>query len=112
MQGEQRQGFIDVIKGICIIFIIVTHFSWNENERLQYFFPFWINMAVPIYMIISGYVYSLSYRKRNIDKICEAYLLRNTVDKILRYTIPFSVAFFIEELVYLLRGKASFFWGG
>ena len=51
----KRNQFIDVLKGICIIFVIITHYNWSNAARLKYFFPFWIDMAVPIFMIISGY---------------------------------------------------------
>ena len=60
----KRNQFIDVIKGICILLVILTHFDWIEAERLKCFFPYWMNPAVPIFMIISGYVFTESYKKR------------------------------------------------
>jgi len=38
-------------------------------------------MAVPIFMIISGYVYAYSYQKNKINSIGEAYLLKNWINK-------------------------------
>ncbi len=99
-----RNRFIDVLKGICVIFIIITHFSWSSQERLALFFPYWIDMAVPIFMIVSGYVYTLSYKKNQIEKVEDAFLLKNIINKIIRYTIPFAMAFMIEEIVFVIKG--------
>ena len=63
---SNRNHFIDLLKGICIVFVIVTHFNWSDDEKLTYYFPYWLNMAVPLFMIISGYVYAFSYRKNKI----------------------------------------------
>ena len=50
----KRNNFLDVLKGICILLVILTHFDWVEAERLQYLFPYWMNPAVPIFMITPG----------------------------------------------------------
>lgn len=104
---QQRNHFLDVLKGICIIFIIITHFSWTAEERLIFLFPFWIDMAVPIFMIISGYAYSLSYTKKSINCIEKAYELGNIVNKMIRYTIPYIIAFIIEQIAFVLMGITS-----
>ena len=43
----QRNRFIDVLKGIVIIFVIVLHFPFDAPERQKYLFPFCLEMAVP-----------------------------------------------------------------
>jgi fucose 4-O-acetylase-like acetyltransferase len=55
---------LDALKGICIIFVVITHFRWTEELRLLLFFPFTIHMAVPIFMLISGYVYAVVYKEQ------------------------------------------------
>ncbi len=111
----KRNQFIDVLKGICIIFVIITHYNWSNAARLKYFFPFWIDMAVPIFMIISGYVYANSFTRKNIDSIGKAYNLQFTIDKIIRYTIPFLIAYSVEIIILAVSQKgislASIFWG-
>ncbi|MBE5867367.1 MAG: acyltransferase [Lachnospiraceae bacterium] len=102
MDKEQTKynNFIDVLKGIGAIFIIITHFPWTDAERVKFLFPFWIETAVPLFMIISGYVYAISYKKQGIHCLSEAYLPRNIVNKLIRYTFPFLVVY-ISELIYL-----------
>lgn len=104
MEEDKRNHSIDCIKGICILFIIVTHFTWTDREKLQYLFPFWIDMAVPFLMIISGFVYSKSYVKHGIITLENAYCLRNVLNKIIRYTVPFAIAFVLEEVVFIFLG--------
>ena len=48
-----RQRSVDFLKGICILLVIFTHCTWTEAERLKYLFPFWVDMAVPVFMILS-----------------------------------------------------------
>lgn len=104
---NRRNSSLDVLKGICIIFIIITHYSWAEAERLQYAFPFWIDMAVPIFMIISGYVYAISFRTKGIDGLKKAYGMHLVLDKIIRYTVPFAIAYTIEKVIDIMSGEYS-----
>lgn len=98
-----RNHTIDFLKGICIIFVIITHYGWTDEECLRYLFPFWIDMAVPFFMAISGYVYSKSYIKHGIDSIGNAYTYRNIYNKIVRYTVPFVIAYVIELIFFTFR---------
>ena len=47
VERMQRNRFIDVLKGIVIIFVIVLHFPFDAPERQKYLFPFCLEMAVP-----------------------------------------------------------------
>ena len=94
-----RLSSIDVLKGICIIFVIITHFNWKDEERLKYLFPFWIGMAIPVFMMLSGYVNALSFKRHNIDNIEKAYDFKNIIAKYIRFTIPFAVVFLLDGIV-------------
>ena len=73
MKTLNRNHFIDVLKGICIIFVIFTHASWTDEQRLKFLFPFWIAMAVPFFMLVSGYVYTKSFQKNSVETLDSAY---------------------------------------
>lgn len=84
-------------------------------------FPFWIDMAVPIFMIISGFVYTKSFLRNDISTLEKAYSIRNLLEKIIRYSVPFIIAFLLEMIVYNISGVKhytiwqmgkSFFRGG
>lgn len=110
MKNEHGERFyhIDFLKGICIIFVIITHCNWEDTEKLKLLFPFYIDMAVPVFMIISGYMYAVSYKKNNINSIGDAYLAKNIINKILRFTIPFSIIFITEQIVYFLQNGQQY----
>ena len=61
---KQRSVFLDMLKMVCVIMVIITHVSWSQRERASFIFPFIIDMAVPVFMIISGYL-----RAKKIEKI-------------------------------------------
>lgn len=96
---KQRNHFFDIAKGIAVLMVIVTHYSWSESERLQYLFPFWISMAVPVFMIISGYLSAASFERNQINRMDEAYAPSMLMRKFIRYTIPFLIAY-MTELVF------------
>lgn len=85
----ERNRTVDVIKGISILFVLITHFNWTESERLLFIFPFFINMAIPAFMIVSGWTYSMSYERNGIISLEDAYKMERLIGKIMRYTIPF-----------------------
>ncbi len=97
----RRNSMADILKGLGIIIIIITHFRWEDSERLKYLFPFWVDPAVPVFIIISGYVYAMSYERNNIKNLSSGYKFDFVVNKIIRYTIPFLMAYLIEVIVFM-----------
>lgn len=116
----KRNHMVDILKGICSICVIITHFNWQINDRLIPIFPYLIDMAVPVFMIVSGYVYAISYEKRNITSIGQAYQIDFVIDKLLRYTIPFIIIYVLELIAFyridIIYSKSeiisNFFAGG
>ncbi len=98
-----RNRTADVLKGLCIIFIIITHYGWSDEQQLRYLFPFIIDMAVPILMIISGYVYTASYERAGIDAMYKAYEPKVFVPRMLRFLVPFTIAYIIEQIILFLQ---------
>jgi peptidoglycan/LPS O-acetylase OafA/YrhL len=106
-----RNRFLDILKGIAILFIIITHYNFSAEARLHYLFPFWIDMAVPVFLMISGYVATMSFRKQNITTIEQAYTLRIIGSKAIRYTVPFIIAWLVEYAdMVRVYGSSGFTW--
>ena len=100
----KRNQFLDVAKGVCILMVVITHYSWSKQERINYFFPYWISMAVPIFMIITGYVSTASYERKGIHHFGETYEPVGLLKKYIRYSVPFFITFgiqiILEHLLY------------
>lgn len=114
-----RNSLIDILKGICILFVIFTHYNWTMDTRLGMFFPFWIDMAVPVFMVISGYVNAKSFESKGIDSIEEAYQKTLLITKLLRFLVPFVIAYGLECMIQILCHRFTvasfvkdFFHGG
>lgn len=89
MSDINRNHTIDVLKGIAIIMVVITHYEWTLDQRKFFVFPYIINMAIPIFMVITGYVYSISLK--NTNRLEDAYAWRKLLQRSLRYTIPIIV---------------------
>lgn len=108
---KTRNSMVDILKGIGMLIIILTHYNVSAEERLTCLFPFWVDPAVPIFIIISGYVYSMSYQKKNMVSILDCYNYRFVVDKIIRYTIPFLLAYLVEVVFWITIKKDVSIYG-
>ena len=95
----KRNQLLDLLKGISIIFVVFTHFHWTEEDRLIFLFPFSIDMAVPIFMIISGYVYAISYHRNKVESFSDAYNKKIIIKLFIRYTFPFLTIFIVECMI-------------
>lgn len=98
----KRNAILDIIKGICLITVVATHYLWSDDERLMYLFPIWIDMAIPFCMLISGYLYAKSLQKKSISCVTQAYSLANSgiVERLIRYSVPFLIAFSVEVTAF------------
>ena len=106
MDKEERNHTIDVLKGVCIIFVIITHCNFSDSQRLWLLFPFWIDMAVPIFMFVSGYLWALSYKKHKLNDLKSCYNRELIIKKLFRFILPFLIAFFVEETLLIIYNKS------
>ncbi|WP_312502918.1 acyltransferase family protein [Lacrimispora sp.] len=100
---------MDYLKAISIVLVIITHCGWfNVDNYYPYtashikhpLMIFIVDMAVPIFMILSGFTYALSYEKKR-----SCYYRRWGIVKIVEYTIP--MLFVIVENLAINRGRAE-----
>ena len=90
---------IDVLKGICIIIVIIEHAKWGRAIWKAGLFPFWDRIAIPCFMVISGFVYAKSIEGKTLK---EAYDPRLIFRRLKRYLLPFLFVYLLELLVFYL----------
>lgn len=90
----QRIEFLDYLKAICVIMVIVTHYDWAD--KTSPFFTMLINMAVPVFMIVSGYNFAMSNRKKAEGKLGKMYGWSVIKPKLVRFLVPFFTICLIE----------------
>lgn len=102
---EPRNGRIfvlDALKAFAAIMVIVTHFQWESRENFLFYYV--INMAVPIFMIISGYNFSASYERMK-SKNMRAWI-EKFIKQIICFTVPYMMVWtvrMIEKIVWLKK---------
>lgn len=93
----QRIEFLDYLKAICVIMVIITHYDWTD--KTSPFFTMLINMAVPVFMIVSGYNFAMSNRKKAGGKLGKMYGWSMIKPKLIRFLVPFFAICMIEMVL-------------
>ena len=91
---------LDYLKGISIMLVIITHVTiYSTLSNASIVFPYFVNMAVPFFIIVSGYAYSQSYERRGLNKLREYYKLKDLFNKAKAIYIPFVVIYVLEIIL-------------
>ena len=92
---------LDVIKGICIIMVILTHVSTIPNHvKKMILYPFTILPAVPMFIMLNAYSLSLSEDRLEqkagcVRTISDWFEKQSFFRRIRRFLIPYAVAIII-----------------
>ena len=109
MNFKSRDSFFDVVKMISIFFVIFTHVEWLQNVEDESipFFPFVIDMAVPMFMIVTGYMTFRSCKNLRFSKMFEG---KRFINKLVRYLLPYLIIFLVELVAVCIisKGDVSF----
>lgn len=102
-ESKKRIDFLDYLKAICVIMVIITHYEWED--KTSPFFTMLINMAVPVFMIVSGYNFAMSNRKKADGQLKKMYGWQMIKPKLVRFLVPFVTICFIEILLLIIENK-------
>ena len=95
---EKRNERLDFMKGIAILFVILNHnIPLSILDSYKYFY--YIFQAVPIFMMVSGY---LVYAKYSSQDLLENYHHFNKVFK--RIMLPFVIVTIIQIAIQIVLG--------
>ena len=108
---------IDFVKGLCIIFVIWTH-CMHREDLSRLLFPFWGDMAVPIFIIIQVFHYykkGTCIRMPNIVKLYKRILQPFVIMVALMFITQYYMYYDITEgrfsplLYWDKRGPGSYY---
>lgn len=98
---------LDFLKAIFIVCIILIHtntyFKLGLNNNL--IFRYIVQLAVPYFMVISGYTFSISTNKRS--SLIENYQYKIMVPKLIRFIFPMVIVDVIYLLMCMLTDNSS-----
>lgn len=101
--GSARIDFLDYVKAVCVIMVIVTHYDWTDKSSP--FFTMLINMAVPVFMIVSGYNFAMSGRRKAEGSLRKMYGWSMMKPKLVRFLVPFFSICLIEMILLAIEDK-------
>lgn len=92
---------INYLKALAILMIVLTHNGFEPQERLELWFPYLVDLAVPIFMLVSGYTYSLSMRHRDLS-IKDWFQWAHIKDKLMRFLPTYLIVISIQFITKLM----------
>lgn len=98
---NKKIDLIDLFKGFAVLSVIYLHSGFSDGTDKIVLAPFLFNLAVPIFMIISGFTYSISLSKtENSGSVLKTYYTPNNLyKKIIRLLPCYLVIFAIEMII-------------
>lgn len=101
MMKYKRICNLDILKGLMSILIVITHSTFADLHRRWMLFPLIVDMAVPVFLIISGFVNSINYKP-------EKYWRQESIfRKVCRIIIPFFWISVVEVFYWVAFEKLS-----
>ena len=96
MSKSKRDYVIDIIKVVSLVFVIIIHCRFTDSDVIAYGFPFYLKGVVPVFLMLSAYVLSMSFEKKDINTYKKAYEPKYLFTKIVRFLIPYLFIIFLE----------------
>lgn len=104
---QTRQHWIDAIKGLATIFVIVQHFRFPSGVPSALLTVFWAGAAVPFFMILTGYTWSMSYSKKSYEHLEDFYDIKDLRKKVIRFTVPALIVALLQTFYLLVSGNLT-----
>lgn len=102
-QKTKHIYIIDYLKAVSIIMVIITHYNWQDKTTP--FFTLLIAMAVPIFMLLTSYNFTMSFERRTSGKIGELYDGATLLPRLVRFVVPYALIYVAEVILWRSRGK-------
>lgn len=94
---SERLIMLDAIKGMCIIMVILTHvYGLSDETKRLILYPFTILPAVPMFLMLSSYSFSLSAKKKSVYCISDYFEIKRFWKRVDRLLFPFAVNILLQ----------------
>lgn len=109
LMKQNRLVQIDILKGIAILFVIIAH-SLPSRILGKILYLFYLEQAVPVFVIIMGINLFFSLQKNKSLKFRDIYTKLYFKKRAARILIPFSIVFVAALIVGLVMKQTQFSW--
>lgn len=112
---QNRTILIDILKAFAICFVIMNHSGLFDRKNDPIFLIF-IDKAVPIFMILSGYLLALTCEKKSAAELfnledLKRKFLRLTIPTLISYIISLSIKVYSNDKIQLIQIVKDFILG-
>lgn len=101
---SKRVYSLDCLKAIFILMVVITHFSFTDEQRHRLLAPFWLDLAVPVFMVMTGYTFFLSAERAQISGFLKHFDRSVLGKKLTRVLLPYCICLAAEVLLLFLTG--------
>lgn len=101
LSKKKNIDLIDLLKGFAILSVIYLHSNFSNEVSKAVLAPFLFNLAVPIFMIVSGFTYSISLSKieNNNSLLKSYYSFKNLYKKLIRILPCYFITLTAEIII-------------
>lgn len=100
----QRSYLADFLKTFAIIGVIIDNSLGPDSWSFKLIGAnLWAGQGVPIFLIITGYLFSMSYERHNVQRLKDCYKGPAFFKRLLRFTMPylFAICVFVPMLIWV-----------
>lgn len=90
MGERKRLDSLDILKAMAILMVVVTH-SLGEYKYTEVYYLFGLNMAVPIFFVVSGITNSISASK--FSEVKKMYSVPRIGKQLVRFLVPIAFVY-------------------
>lgn len=103
-KSTPRSFLLDTIKCVMIFNVIFDHLPWQIEKNQVLIFPYFVKMAVPVFLLITAY---LRTKKAEKEKFSLQSLLKESVHLLLPYLLVIGFHIFWRQ-IYTVERFSSF----
>lgn len=110
MTNKEKNSYFQMIRGICIIFVVLIHLPNGMNYNINAFeYNFWVaercilNCAVPMFFALSGYFFNKE--KVNLKRLIIPFLIWGTF--YVGVSAIYGNSLDIKEIIKILTGQTA-----
>lgn len=119
MEGKTVRRYLqlDYMKAFAAMMVVFTHsleYLGHYETALRWGRPFWVDMAVPVFMIISGFTFSQSAEKNELVDVGSWFRKKSMLPKLTRILIPYCLIVLVQMgmfVVFSPRGAKEYLLG-
>ncbi|HEM5327119.1 acyltransferase [Streptococcus suis] len=104
--NPNRIALFDTIKCIMVLCVIFTHLDWSVEQRQWFIFPYFVDMAVPIFLLLSAYFRANKWdTKQETLRLKFSSSIKESINLLYLYAIVMAVNILLSYANHLIAVK-------